>query len=526
MDDAAFKRRIGTVLSGKWRLDALLGTGGMASVFAATHVRNRLQTAVKLLHPEVSRDEKLRQRFLREGYVANSVKHPGVVQVFDDSGDELEAYIVMELLVGQTLKQRWNGNGRKLPLEEVRAYISATLDTLIAAHSADVIHRDLKPDNIFLTSNGVVKLLDFGIARLREVQNAHEQVTNTGALLGTPAFMPPEQALGQWEEVDARADLFAVAATAWVLLSGQLVHQAKGVSELLIAAATRRARPIKSLVENLPDPVAFVIDKGLAFEKVDRFASAEAMKHAWDAAFVVRHAPTLRMATPSPQMLVDWSMRGFAGAPPPSNPGTAPSSVRGSHPSMSGAGGHSMGGPTVGGSTGGATPVFDATAAFAPPPSKPPSIPNRLFTTETSVSREHVARATNMKPLWIALGLAAFAVAAVLVVVVTSGSGSTTKRAADATSTPSAAEPAPSPTPSIVVIPRPQSSAGPSGSALASSEPIPSAAPPPSASVAPSTKPATRAPPITTRPTSSIPAGCEDPMRDFANNGQPCPRRR
>ncbi|MFO0612307.1 MAG: protein kinase [Polyangiaceae bacterium] len=523
MDDAAFRRRIGTVLSGKWRLDALLGTGGMASVFAATHVRNRLQTAVKLLHPEVSRDEKLRQRFLREGYVANSVKHPGVVQVFDDSGEELEAYLVMELLVGQTLKQRWNASGRKLPLEEVRGYISATLDTLVAAHAADIVHRDLKPDNIFLTTSGIVKVLDFGIARLREVQNAHEQATNTGVLLGTPAFMPPEQALGNWEEVDARADLFAVAATAWVLLTGQLVHQAKGVSELLIAAATRKARPIKSLVENLPDPVAFVIDKALSFEKVDRFPSAEVMKRAWDSAFIVRHAPTLRMAAPAAQAMLDWSVRAPAAAPYPTTPGAMPAATRASHPSFAERS-HPL--PTETASDvamRGATPVFDPTAAPLPHASKAPSIPTPLFTTETPVSREHAARASHRKPLWIALALAAFAVAAVVVVVVTAGPSPAGRKetSAPAAPPPSSVESALSPSlvPSAILVPAPPPSAEPSVSI-----PTASAAPSVSASAAPSVKPPPR-PPVT-RPTSSIPSGCEDPMRDFANNGQPCPRRR
>ena len=166
---ARAEARIGSVIKDKWRLDRLLGVGGMACVYAATH-RNKKRAAVKVLHREFSTDTAIRERFLREGYLANSVGHRGVVTVDDDDvTEDGAAFIVMELLDGETLEQRWRRKGHRLPLEEVLAVADQVLDALAAAHDKGVVHRDLKPENLFLTRDGVVKLLDFGIGRLKEM---------------------------------------------------------------------------------------------------------------------------------------------------------------------------------------------------------------------------------------------------------------------------------------------------------------------------------------------------------------------
>lgn len=275
-------RRTGTVLSKTWRLDAPIGSGGMASVFAGAHLRNRLRVAIKLLHPELSRNEAITARFLREGYLANRIEHPGVVRVLDDGADGEHVYLVMELLQGKTLKQLWDERSRKMPAAEVESLVRAVLDILRAAHGAGVVHRDLKPDNVFRTTSGVVKLLDFGIARLHEEAALAAHATATGTTLGTPAFMPPEQALGRWDQVDARADLFALAATAWTLLTGKLLHDATTVPELLIAAATKPARPIATMNADVPPRLGAVLDRALAFARDDRWPDAETMLKALD----------------------------------------------------------------------------------------------------------------------------------------------------------------------------------------------------------------------------------------------------
>ncbi len=269
--------RIGQLIKDKWRLDRLLGVGGMACVYAATH-RNKKRAAVKMLHREFSTDTAIRERFLREGYLANSVGHRGAVTVDDDDvAEDGTAYIVMELLDGETLEQRWRRKEHRLPVEEVLAVADQVLDTLAAAHEKGVVHRDLKPENLFLTRDGVVKLLDFGIGRLKELKGV-STTTLSGATMGTPAFMAPEQARGRWEAVDGQTDLWALGATLFTLLTGKYVHEGQTVNETLALAVTQPARPIKSLRADLPERTAVLIDCALSYAKPQRFADARSMQ--------------------------------------------------------------------------------------------------------------------------------------------------------------------------------------------------------------------------------------------------------
>lgn len=269
--------RIGSVIKDKWTLDRLLGVGGMACVYAATH-RNKKRAAVKMLHPEYSNEPEIRERFLREGYLANSVGHRGVVTVDDDDvAEDGSAFIVMELLDGETLEQRWRRKEHRLPLEEVLAVADQVLDALAAAHDKGVVHRDLKPENLFLTREGVIKLLDFGVGRLKEL-NGVSTNTLSGATMGTPAFMAPEQARGRWEEVDEQTDLWGLGATLFTLLTGDYVHEGETVNETLALAVTQPARSVLTLRADLPERVAALIDRALSYSKADRFPNARAMQ--------------------------------------------------------------------------------------------------------------------------------------------------------------------------------------------------------------------------------------------------------
>ncbi|MEJ7734030.1 MAG: protein kinase [Polyangiaceae bacterium] len=267
--------RIGAVLRGKWRLEALLGEGGMADVYAATH-RNGMRGAVKVLRPEGAGDGESLRRFLLEGYVANRVDHPGAVKVLDDDvTDDGCAFLVMELLDGESLKARSERHGSRLPVHEVVAAGIEILDVLVTAHQRGVVHRDIKPANVFVTSTGRVKLLDFGIARVREPSSL--SMTRTGSLLGTPAFMAPEQALAKWSRVDGRSDVFAVGATLWTLLAGQLVHDADTITDLLIAASTQRARRLRTVVPEVDAELADIVDRALEFDPEARWQDATSM---------------------------------------------------------------------------------------------------------------------------------------------------------------------------------------------------------------------------------------------------------
>jgi serine/threonine-protein kinase len=293
------RARVGTTINAKYRLDALLGVGGMAAVYAATH-RNGDRVALKVLHAELSRLESVRTRFLREGYVANKIGHAGVVRVIDDDvAPDGCVYLVMELLEGQTLEQRRVAAGGRLPLPEAVWIVGHVLEVLAAAHGARIIHRDIKPDNVFLTTRGLVKLMDFGIARLLD----GAQATASGALMGTPAFMPPEQANGRNKEIDARSDVWSAGALLFVLLTGHEVHAARTTSEQMIYAATQPARSVAVLRPELEPDLVQVVDVALAFDMGGRWQTAGAMGNALRHASRAISAPTANappMAAPTP----------------------------------------------------------------------------------------------------------------------------------------------------------------------------------------------------------------------------------
>ncbi len=255
----------------------------MAAVYAATH-RNGTRAAIKILHAELGVHAHIRSRFFREGRVANTVGHDGAVKVLDEDEDERGSiYLVMELLDGESLDARASRAGGKLPIDEVLAAADQLLDVLIAAHAKGVIQRDLKPENVFLTRDGRVMVLDFGIARLREL-STQSHATRDGTAMGTPAYMAPEQARGLWDEVDARADLWAVGATMFALMTGHPVHDGRTPNEVLVAAVTQKAAPLVTVRLDVPAPVAALVDRALAFQKPEHWPDAKSMQDA------LRHA--------------------------------------------------------------------------------------------------------------------------------------------------------------------------------------------------------------------------------------------
>ncbi len=283
MDNLALGR-LGSTLNGKWRLDAVVGVGGMATVYAATH-RNGHRVAVKMLHSIFSAQDAPRERFLREGYISNKVDHPDAVSVIDeDVDDEGNVFLVMELLDGQPVSSHWRAAGNRLPAGEALWIANRLLLVLDAAHANGIVHRDIKPENLFLTSDGRLKVLDFGIARFGETRSGN---TIQGIVMGTPGFTAPEQARGEWDRVDARADLFAVGATIFTLVVGKLVHEQSTPFAHLRRIALEPAPPVREIDPSVPVPVARVVDRALSFRPEDRFQTAAAMREAVEAAFSV-----------------------------------------------------------------------------------------------------------------------------------------------------------------------------------------------------------------------------------------------
>ncbi len=269
--------RVGTDLNAKWRIDKVLGVGGMGAVFACTHKNNGTRSAIKVLHVEYSRAADVRERFLKEGRIANRVNHPARVQVTDDGTSDLgEPFLVLELLEGMTLAELFRRGGGRMPLDKLLSIFDTVLDLLGKCHELDIVHRDIKPANIFLTKQGPVRVLDFGVARMREPES-DQQATRAGIALGTASFIAPEQALGM-EKVDGRADLFSVGACLYAGLTGERLHAASTEAEEFVLAATQSAPSVARKAKDLPAEVVAFVDKSLAYDKNQRFASAQEMR--------------------------------------------------------------------------------------------------------------------------------------------------------------------------------------------------------------------------------------------------------
>jgi len=336
-NEALVAGRVGSVLRGKWTLQRLLGAGGMAAVYAATH-KIGTPAAIKILHPEIARSGDLRARFEQEARAVNRFSHPGAVDIRDiDVTDEGEPFLVMELLEGESLAERCQRVGT-IPTAELLGWIDALLDVLAAAHAHGIVHRDIKPDNIFIQRDGRLKVLDFGVARL--LQEAGEVHTAHGERLGTLAYMPPEQVLGQ--TVDARADLFAVGALLFRLISGRRLYEASGEAEYLVKLTTGPPPPLSSVAPGCDPHVGLVVDRALAFDRAERYPDAATMR---------ADVRAVRQGQPPPYA---------AGQPPPH--AVAP----GSRHVPAGRGGAAAPAGEITGVTAAATPLSAPAAAAAP----------------------------------------------------------------------------------------------------------------------------------------------------------------
>jgi serine/threonine protein kinase len=220
------------------------------------------------------------RRFLREGYAANAVNHPAVAAVHDDGLDEHGShFLVMDLVEGTSLEDHRMAWGGALPVEEVVQIGEQLLDALAAAHERGIVHRDIKPGNLLWSGGARLTVLDFGIAHLRRAAWGPSD-TLQGGLLGTPAYMPPEQARGRWDEVDAVSDVWSAGATLFTLISGRLPHEGGTPNELMASAMAREPPRLEAVAPAIPQAVTAVIDKALCYRKSDRWQSARQMQAA------------------------------------------------------------------------------------------------------------------------------------------------------------------------------------------------------------------------------------------------------
>ena len=282
----------GQILAEKYRIVRLLGQGGMGAVYEGENTRIRRRVAIKTLHGSVSSRADVVQRFEREAQAAGRIGSDHIVEVLD-MGDLPDGtrFMVMEFLEGVTLGERIVTRGR-IPPRELVPILAQMLEGLSAAHAAGIIHRDLKPANVFLLTqksgqSDFVKILDFGVSKFSALNAEEMSMTRTGAVVGTPYYMSPEQAKGA-RSLDARSDLYAVGVILYEAITGQVPFNAETFNELIFKIALESPPPPEQFVPNLDPAFSAIVRRAMAREVTERFQSADELRDAllaWAADF-------------------------------------------------------------------------------------------------------------------------------------------------------------------------------------------------------------------------------------------------
>src|SRR6266446_10693131 len=306
---------VGTVLDGQYQIEGILGKGGMGAVYRARHILLGDRVAIKLLPPEMRSNTEWLRRFQREGQAARRFRHPNAVTVYDlRTSADGTIYLVMEYVEGNTLDAEMRKRGKFSPADAV-AVLDPIMGVLNAAHAMGVVHRDLKPENIMIgrASTGgesVVKLLDLGIAKLREVAGAEKtgntNLTIAGQMLGTPYYMSPEQ----WgelprdgnSEIDGRADIYSLGLVFYEMIAGRRPYSAKTLLELRKDHVSVTPRRLDEIVPGVPRKFSDVIARAMAKDRADRPATAGELAAELKAALPENAASQFTKATDAAQV--------------------------------------------------------------------------------------------------------------------------------------------------------------------------------------------------------------------------------
>ncbi|HXX69519.1 MAG TPA: protein kinase [Polyangiaceae bacterium] len=277
---------LGAVLSRRWTLVRKLGEGGMGEVYAAEPVGAGPRVAVKILRRDYLGDPEVRSRFLEEGRTCTRLVHPNIVRVIECAqAEDGSPYIAMELLEGVPLSAYMQG-GARISVAQATPILQSVLAGLAAAHSSGIVHRDLKPDNVFLNRDSagafIVKILDFGIAKVMDVAGGMGNRTRTGMLLGTPAYMSPEQARSA-RDVDQRADLWSAGVLLYEMLTGRPAFPAPTEYARLAAVLSSEPEPVERIDASLA-PLSSFFERALKKNREERFVTAAEMGSALGAA--------------------------------------------------------------------------------------------------------------------------------------------------------------------------------------------------------------------------------------------------
>jgi eukaryotic-like serine/threonine-protein kinase len=270
------ERWLGATVGGKYRIERLLGRGGMGAVFSAENTLIGKRVALKFLSAEAARDRDAARRFQREAQAASMIESEHIVQVFD-AGTTPEGlpFLVMEHLTGEDLRARLTREG-ELAVADALVIALQVLRALVRAHAAGIVHRDLKPDNVFLCARDdgsvLVKLVDFGISKL-EKATMSERLTRRGTVLGSAYYMSPEQAQAS-DSVDQRSDLYGVGAMLFEMLAGKPPHGGPTLESVLVAICTQNAPSLADFRPDAPPAVVSAVGRALERDPAERFANA------------------------------------------------------------------------------------------------------------------------------------------------------------------------------------------------------------------------------------------------------------
>ena len=275
--------RVGDVVAGKYRIESVIGEGGMGAVFAATHTLTEKRVALKWMRPDLVGQHGAVQRFMREAQAAGRLNHPNVVDIYDIGEHDGSPFLVMEYLHGEPLGAALERS--LLSPRQVVRYLLPAMRGVAAAHAKGVVHRDLKPDNIFLVKNpdGSVlepKVLDFGISKVTSMDGQiNPRLTRTGAVMGTPYYMSPEQ-LRDAAEIDARTDVYAFGVILYEALAGRVPFDAENYSALILEIATGTPKRLRQLRPEVPEGLERVVTKAMARNPDDRYPNMESLGRA------------------------------------------------------------------------------------------------------------------------------------------------------------------------------------------------------------------------------------------------------
>src|SRR5678815_2504862 len=301
--DPDLRAHVERVLAATYELDREIGRGGMGIVYKARDRRLKRSVAIKVLPPELAFRAEIRTRFLREAETAAQLSHPNIVPIYSVDERDGIVYFVMALVEGENLAVRLHAQGALSPGESRRILLEVA-HALAYAHERGVVHRDIKPDNILLQSgDGRVLVTDFGIARA-VTEGADSRLTATGMAIGTPAYMSPEQSMGE-REIDGRSDLYALGVVGYQMLSGELPFNAPSTPALLVKQISERPTPVDVHRPDAPPDLARAVMMLLEKDPANRFPTADALVTALDTGDV----PEL------PQSSLTYEPNRFAGLP-------------------------------------------------------------------------------------------------------------------------------------------------------------------------------------------------------------------